>query len=350
MVATALCLAGELERSIEIADAAIEDARRRGWPLRFATAIFVRGFPHLSRGNVDDAIADLEAARDARRYGWSQFVRSAAAHYVLCLIERDELERAEEVLSEDWSHAQQHDLEDALCLYSRAELRLAQGRPHEALRDALESGRVVERNVTFFGYCPWRTTGAQAALALGDRDRALGLATAAAARAERTGALHQLIRSRRVLGLCQNRREGIETLTEAVAIADAAPSRLETIRALIDLGAALRRSNQRADAREPLQRAADLAHQGGAVALHARAREELKATGARPRRAAFLSGPGSLTPSERRIASQAAAGHSNREIAQAMFVTPKTVEYHLRNAYRKLGIETRRELAGALED
>jgi DNA-binding CsgD family transcriptional regulator len=62
----------------------------------------------------------------------------------------------------------------------------------------------------------------------------------------------------------------------------------------------------------------------------------------------LLSGPESLTPSERRIAELAAGGHSNREIAQALFVTPKTVEYHLRNTYRKLDIEGRAELSQTL--
>ena len=56
----------------------------------------------------------------------------------------------------------------------------------------------------------------------------------------------------------------------------------------------------------------------------------------------------SLTPSERRVADLAAAGRTNRDIAQELFVTPKTVEVHLSNAYRKLGIRSRRELAGAL--
>jgi DNA-binding CsgD family transcriptional regulator len=62
----------------------------------------------------------------------------------------------------------------------------------------------------------------------------------------------------------------------------------------------------------------------------------------------LLSGPASLTPSERRIAELAATGHSNREIAQTLFVTPKTVEYHLRNTYRKLDIEGRARLGEAL--
>ena len=119
---------------------------------------------------------------------------------------------------------------------------------------------------------------------------------------------------------------------------------------LVDLGAALRRGNRRAAAREPLQRAADAALAGGAIALHQRARTELAATGARPRREFLRGGPASLTPSERRIAELAVGGHSNREIAQQLFVTPKTVEYHLRNVYRKLGIAGRRELARALNE
>jgi DNA-binding CsgD family transcriptional regulator len=92
-----------------------------------------------------------------------------------------------------------------------------------------------------------------------------------------------------------------------------------------------------------------MARTGGARALSDRARTELSASGGRPRREALLSGPASLTPSERRIAELAAGGHSNRQIAANLFVTPKTVEYHLRNAYRKLDIQTRSELAEALE-
>jgi DNA-binding CsgD family transcriptional regulator len=348
IVSASFLLAGELERAAEVAEAAMKDARRRGWPLAFATASFMRGLPQLWRGRVDEAIADLEAARDARRYGWHQFTRAAAAHYALCLIERGELDEAESALREERGGEAPEDLEDVLCRFSLAELRLAQGRPEQALRLARESGEVAERTVTFFGYCPWRTTAAQAALALGEREQALRLAREAAARAEQLEVLHQRIRTLRVLGLCQAREEGIATLRTAVQLGLSGPPRLEAIHALVDLGAALRRGNQRADSREPLQHAADMAQRGGARALHERALTELAASGARPRRDAFLSGLGSLTPSERRIADHAAAGQSNREIAQALFVTPKTVEYHLRNVYRKLEIQTRRELSEAL--
>lgn len=347
-VAAAFLLSGELERSMEITDAALEDARRRGLPLGFATVSFVRGLPQLWQGRVEAALADLEHARDARRYGWREFSRSAAAHYALCLVERDEHERAEEVLVEDGPLDKPRDLEDALRMYSMAELRLAEGRGEEALERALAVGRFTERIIEFFGYCPWRATAAQAALLLGDTERALELARDRLARAERTAVLHERIQALRVMGMCERGEAGIERLRAAVELGSSEPPRLETVRALVELGAALRRANQRAEAREPLQQAADLAHQGGALALRERARTELAASGARPRREVLTSGLASLTPSERRIAERAAAGQSNREIAQALFVTPKTVEYHLRNSYRKLDIQSRGELEQAL--
>ena len=348
MVAAAFLLNGELESSLLVADAAMADARRRAWPLGFATASYVRGLPLLWQGRATDALADLELARDARRYGWHEFARSAAAHYALGLVERDELDQAQAVLDEDGPLGEPQDIEDVLRLYSLAELRLAQRRAGEAQEAALTVGEIGERTVRYLGYCPWRTTAAQAALMLGDSDRALELAREELARAERTDVLHMRIRARRVLAQCEQGGKGLRTLRTAVRLGSHAPSRLESIRALVDLGAALRRENRRSEAREWLERGADRAANGGLAALSERARVELAATGARPRRDALLSGPASLTPSERRIAALAATGQSNREIAQALFVTPKTVEYHLRNTYRKLDIQTRQELADAL--
>ena len=125
------------------------------------------------------------------------------------------------------------------------------------------------------------------------------------------------------------------------------PERLELAKALAALGTAMRLARRPTDAREPLRRALELATVCGAEPLAEHARTELHAAGVRPRREA-LSGVESLTPSERRVADLAAAGRTNRDVAQELFVTPKTVEVHLSNAYRKLGIRSRRELAGAL--
>ena len=138
-------------------------------------------------------------------------------------------------------------------------------------------------------------------------------------------------------------------LEDAVDVVAPSPARLEHANARTDLGAALRRANRRSEASDQLRQGLELATLCGAAPLAAHAETELRATGARPRRTA-LRGVESLTPSERRVAKLAAQGPTNREIAQALFVTPRTVEIHLTNAYRKLGISSRSELAGTLSE
>jgi DNA-binding NarL/FixJ family response regulator len=142
--------------------------------------------------------------------------------------------------------------------------------------------------------------------------------------------------------------EPIPLLEQAVTMLAGSPARLEHTRALVALGAALRRSNRRADARTPLRRALEQADQGGMLLVARRAREELNAVGARPRRSA-LSGPGALTPAEYRVAQLAARGYGNRAIAERLYVTPRTVETHLTHAFQKLGISSRTELAAVLQ-
>jgi DNA-binding CsgD family transcriptional regulator len=147
----------------------------------------------------------------------------------------------------------------------------------------------------------------------------------------------------------EGRPRGLDRLEEAVAVLTGSPAKLEHAKARTDLGAALRRANRRSEAREQLRHALELATICGALPLAARAETELLATGARPRRIA-LSGLESLTPSERRFAEMAAEGPTNREIAQALFVTPRTVEVHLSSVYRKLGIRSRSQLSTALAE
>jgi DNA-binding NarL/FixJ family response regulator len=128
-----------------------------------------------------------------------------------------------------------------------------------------------------------------------------------------------------------------------VEVFEASEATLDRARALVDLGGALRRAGKRREAREPLRRGLELAERCGASALAERARGEIAAAGGRPRRTA-LTGFEALTPRERQVASLAARGMSNREIAEALFVTVKTVEWHLRHAFDKLGVSSRREL------
>src|SRR5207244_2209687 len=154
------------------------------------------------------------------------------------------------------------------------------------------------------------------------------------------GAPRALGAALRTAGLAEGGERGLALLAEAVDVLDGSPARLEHAKARTELGAALRRANRRAEAREHLRQAVELATICGATALVERAERELLATGARPRRVA-LSGVASLTPSERRIAEMAAEGPTNREIAQTLFITQRTVEVHLTSIYRKLAITSR---------
>jgi DNA-binding CsgD family transcriptional regulator len=153
--------------------------------------------------------------------------------------------------------------------------------------------------------------------------------------------------SLRALGRVEGGQAGDQLLREAVEVLADSPARLEHAHALIDLGSSLRRSNSRSEARQLMREGVELAHRCGAGALAAWGNEELAATGARPR-SIVLSGVDELTASERRVAQMAAEGMRDKEIAQALFVTAKTVEQHLGRAYRKLGINSRRHLAAAL--
>lgn len=153
--------------------------------------------------------------------------------------------------------------------------------------------------------------------------------------------------ARRLVGLATGGETGIEQLRAAVEALERSPRRLELARTLVDLGAALRRHGRRVEAREPLRRGLDLAQRCGATVLVERGGEELRVTGARPRHL-VLTGVESLTPSELRVARLAAQGRSNREIAQALFVTGGTVETHMRHVFQKLDLKRREELPAAL--
>jgi DNA-binding NarL/FixJ family response regulator len=119
------------------------------------------------------------------------------------------------------------------------------------------------------------------------------------------------------------------------------------MRTLEDIGIALRRRRQPSAAREPLRRALDLARACGARAVAERAEHELRAAGARPRRDR-ITGRDALTATESRVANLAIEGMTNRQIAETMFVTKKTVESHLDHVFHKLGIHARGELQRAL--
>jgi DNA-binding CsgD family transcriptional regulator len=182
---------------------------------------------------------------------------------------------------------------------------------------------------------------------LGDRAEAAVQAERELAVRRRYGAPSKLALALRRSASFLPARESLECLEEAMALVGDTPRRPLRARVLASYGAALRRAGRVDEARSALYEAADLAEEMGMQRVRDRARRELVDAGGRPRRER-LRGPASLTTSQAEVAGLAADGLTNREIAERLFVTIKTVETHLMAVYRKLGIRHRDELAPIL--
>jgi len=234
-----------------------------------------------------------------------------------------------------------------LLLYVRGRLRAARGDRHGATADLRECGEVYEA----MGYCnpnimPWRSA---LASVLPDAAEARDLVGTELARARQAGQPRGIGIALRASALLGDRDQRIALLRESAETLSRSPSALELARTLTEYGTALARSGRRASAREPLQQAMDLAARCGAHPLTRRAREELRASGARPRRER-LTGIESLTPGELGVARLAAQGLTNRQIAQALFVSTKTVGTHLGHIYDKLAVNNRDDLAQIMRE
>jgi DNA-binding NarL/FixJ family response regulator len=348
--AAALRWADQLDEALKVWSHEVEDARRRSAPLRLAWASDNRAIVLLRRGEVAAAEADARTAVELMDALYPRPISVALGTHAEALLETGAASEAVELIGRALlgdSYAESDSVFRAEPLRVRARIRAWQG----DLRGALADLERIERLAARYGFVnpgatPWR---AQAALlhgALGDNEHALRLVEEDLTQARNVESQRALGTALRVRGLLR-KEAGLEDLSEAVAILAAGQDRLEHIRALVDLGAALRRAGRRSGARPALREALHLAASGGATALASAARTELLASGARPRRDESR-GRDALTASERRIAMLAAEGRSNREIAQALFVTLRTVETHLTHAYSKLGVARREHLPGAL--
>jgi DNA-binding CsgD family transcriptional regulator len=339
----------EVEIAESTCDAALREAVRLGAFVTTAQALYARSWPRYWRGAISDAVADAQGAVDAWRGGWGMYLPAAMYWLSSALIERDDLAAAADAVDlpeaeEQWGETAMY----VLWLCARGRLALASGDPRGALDLLRRAGNLAAGfGLENPGVIPWRGDAALAAAQLGDRKAACVLAADDVRAARRFGAPRPIGMALRAYGLVERGTRGVELLREAVSVLEASPSELELARALIDLGATLRREGKRVEARASLRRGLTMVERFGALRLERQARSELEASGARPRRAA-LSGVAALTPSERRVAEMAADGMSNREIAQALFVTVKAVKFHLHNAYGKLDVGSRTELPAAL--
>ena len=339
----------------DAADAAlrpmIERSRRRGSIGSLLLTLSLSAQVAYRRGALPDSLIDATTAYNlaveiAPGRSTMRFFPLAAISNVAVEQDRSEAE-LRRLLDETDTSIDRDARHVNVALLSRARLLLAVGRREDALEQLLELGQLPGTYGTGSPtVVPWRSHAALTMHQLGDQAGAARLAEEEVELARQMGANRALGGALRSYGMVQP-QPAVDVLRDAVDVLAHSPARLEHARALVDLGTAMRLAGQRAASRRTLRDGHELALRCGATKLADRAGREIAATGAKIAPAG-MSGVASLTPSERRVAELAAQGSTNREIAQTLFVTEKTVETHLRHAYDKLGVRSRHKLGAIL--
>jgi DNA-binding CsgD family transcriptional regulator len=341
-----------LDLADTVLDGMLADARKRVSLPAVAFVLAHRGVVALRRGALPQAEADARTALELLiAHDIPLGVALALGVLIQALVDEAEVDAADQALATSSFAADiPPGLPNNMLLASRGILRLAQGRAGEAVDDLVEFGR---RDELWGGANPlasrWRSHASLALTATGDTARAREMALDDLGRARQWGAASGIGTALRATALAEGGGAGVDRLRAAVDVLERSPARLEHAHALTELGAALRRGNQRRAARDALREGLEIAERCGARAIVERARTELRAAGGRSSDP-WGRGAQRLTASERRVAELAAEGQSNPEIAQALFVTRKTVETHLGSVYRKLDISGRGKLRRALAE
>ncbi|MBJ7457185.1 MAG: hypothetical protein JHC74_14105, partial [Thermoleophilia bacterium] len=333
----ALCASDHDEPLARLMDDGLVWAQDVGSPL--ATGTWEAGLGILAgwRGDLEAAALHCERAIALEAEGWDRHAPAVRAVVIIAALDRGDVDTAR--VAAEPRDAWTGRIDFPAFLIQRART-LA---PEAAIATLRAAGTAAEAmGMRCPALVPWREA---LALALDQRapDEAAALAAEHLQLAEHLGTPRAKGTALRTIGLLTRDAEPLEA---AVAQLATSPARLEHARAELALGETLRRAGHRVDARAHLHEAVTLAERCGATALVVRARDELRAAGGRnrPRTA-----DGELTPAERRVADLAAAGASNPEIAEQLFLGRRTVEMHLSRSYRKLGISGRGELAARLD-
>lgn len=344
-----LVMIDELDRAADVLDRAINSDRARTSLITQTVAHHWSSVVAYRRGDLVGAHAHADHALAAcRTDDWNLYGPWIGANLAQLHLEWGDIDAARGVLDADRDDAVDP-IGRTLRLEARGRLALALNRPDQALEHFAAAGTMLDSlGLVSPAFLPWRSWAAQAAVAAGRGEQAADLVADELALARRAENSRSIGIALRAAALIASRDKAIALLTESVQTLERTAGRLELARSLTDLGIALRRHGQRNAARPILRRALDVAAGCGSKTLADRARNELLATGGRPRRP-HLSGTESLTPTERRIAELAGHGHTNTQIAHALYVTTKTVEWHLANAFRKVDVTNRRELGRAMQ-
>ncbi|HEX4463882.1 MAG TPA: AAA family ATPase [Solirubrobacterales bacterium] len=341
IAATVLTFCDRPDIAHEAARKSLAQVRRNGHRREIFAVEITRAMASLQLGAIPEAVAAAQASLSVVDPG----PHAAWGHglYALALFESGELEAVARALAatdaEHWSGSAPG---SASLFWARAQLGIAQGQFEQAATDLAElrrRGEATGPGIRSHTEVRWPVE-VLLAHRLGESEKARELAATELEFSRRFEGPHYIGQMLRLSGIVNEPEDGLAFLREAVDVLAPSVFRLEYAKALVELGAALRRRGERAAAREPLREGLDLAYRCGAGPVVTQALEELRATGARPRRA-VREGPDALTAAESRTALLAARGRSNREIAQELCVTLKTVEGTLMHAYSKLGISGR---------
>jgi DNA-binding NarL/FixJ family response regulator len=343
----ALVMIDELDLASAALERALASDRARNSLILLTVAHHWQSVVALRRGDLVDAQAQGQRALASMgTEDWELYGPWIDANLALIALEFGEVDAARDVLGPAPATGVDP-IGHCLQLESRGRLALATDDDALALEHFTAAGRRLEAmGLPSPGFISWHAGAAQAAAGLGDLKLAAELGAQELELARRTGSGRALGIALRTLAMSAAPEKRLELLNESCTALERSPGRLELARSQAELGAALRSSGQRTAARVPLRRALETASRAGAEPLGRRIREELSAAGARPRRAS-LTGVDALTPTERRIAQLAARGRGNSQIAHDLYVTSKTVEWHLGNVFRKLQVGSRTELAAS---
>jgi DNA-binding CsgD family transcriptional regulator len=344
---TALSLTDHLDDAAAAQDIAIAWAQRNGSAPMFVSASVHRGVSALRAGELESSEAHLRRAHElGHELGAGHF---AVMFLIGVLLELGEVQEATDLVgSVELSEPQLAEWQGVIVLAQRGHVRLAGGELEPGVADLLDAHRrAAAGGMQLSMLVDWVPQAALALEQLGRGDDAGRLAHRELEEAVAASAPRRHGMALSTSGTLEPGPLGLTRLREAVDILASSPAELEHARALINLGRGLRLRGHREDAREAVWQGLEIAHRCRAETIAARARAELVAGGARPRRDT-RSGLAALTPAELRTARMAVGGLTNREIAQALFVSAKTVEAQLSRAYAKLAIPGRTELAAAL--
>ncbi|HUA06237.1 MAG TPA: AAA family ATPase [Solirubrobacteraceae bacterium] len=339
----------DFKRAHRICDTWRDEARDRGLLFAERSIELARAIALLHQGRLGEAceLAQdlLGSERELQRFHTAE----AAAILASGLHEQGVHDETEQIIRAALAATPADEPHGLLLLEVSARVWLEHGELGESLRAVAEAESLANALGVFNpALVAWQPTAAHCYKAVGQSRRAHALAQDALEVAESFGMPRAIALALRTKGEIEGPPGDLAHLRAALEVIDSSDAELERAKVLLAYGDALHRAGRDEEARGPLREGIGLADRLGAMSISRHGLATLRAAGGRPRRIR-MAGPEALTPAERQVVDLAAAGATNREIAQALVITRKTVEWHLKKAYDKLDIRSRGQLSEVME-